>query len=70
MDMSCPYCHSSLGYYQIQQVKRQKMFSWNGRFVQHRATKVFYEGKIKRCLECDQKVTSFAIGAQRELDNA
>lgn len=69
MDKSCPYCQSRLGYYQVEQVKRQARYSWDGRFIDHTVENVFYQGKTMRCLDCDEKVTSFAIGVQREMDN-
>ena len=66
MSNACPYCESALGYYQVQQVKRHARHGWNGRFVKHTDHEIFYEGKTFRCLECNEKVTSFVAGLARE----
>lgn len=67
MDKLCPYCDSALGYYQAQQVKRLAKYSWQGRFMSHQVDNIFYQGKTLRCIDCDEKVTSFVKAVQREV---
>ena len=70
MDKSCPYCQSTAGYYQIQQVRRHANFDWNNaHFISYDNEGVFYKGKAYRCIDCDEKVTSFVKAVHRELDN-
>jgi len=69
MDKSCPYCQGTTGYEVTQQVKRHRWHAWDGSFMEHSDGEVFYQGKTMRCRDCGEKVTSFALGLQRELDN-
>ena len=69
MSNHCPYCESALGYYQVEQVKRHARYSFNGRFIDHTVQDIFYQGKTQRCLDCNEKVTSFVKGVHRDLDN-
>jgi len=66
MSHCCPYCKSALGFYVVQHVKRHARFGWCGRYVKNTDHKIFYEGKARRCLECDEKVTSYAKSLEPE----
>ncbi len=65
--MNCPYCDSPRGYVRIQQVKRLRIYAWDGTFLEDQDEKVFYEGKALRCYNCDEKVTSFVKGLKQPL---
>ncbi len=59
---ACPYCESKRGYHRIQQVKRLRIYAWDGTYLEDQDEKVFYEGQTLRCNACDEKVTSYVKG--------
>ena len=66
MSNHCPYCDSPRGYYQIQQVKRLRISTWDGTYLEDHDEKVFYEGQTLRCISCNEKVSSFVKGLERK----
>jgi hypothetical protein len=66
MSTACPYCQSIRGYVRIQQVKRLRIYAWDGTYLEDQDENIFYEGKALRCISCDEKVTSFVRGLARE----
>lgn len=69
MDKSCPYCQGTAGYYQVQQVRRHCEFNWDACHTIYSNTSIYYKGKAYRCIDCDEKITSWVQGLHRELDN-
>lgn len=56
----CPYCDSSVGYYQNIIVSQSLTCGWDGKDLEDNATPHFIRGgKRKYCQECGRDVTKF-----------
>lgn len=69
MSAQCPYCGGTTGYYQVQQVRRHCEFNWDACHTIYSNDSIFYKGKAQRCIDCDEKITSYVRGVEMALDN-
>ena len=57
----CPYCKSSTGYYYDRTIKYRMSKSFYGIIEDHEEIGVVYENTTKRCIECDEFITSYVV---------
>ena len=55
----CPYCESSRGFYYDRTIKYRMSKSFTGVIEDNKEIEVVYENTTKRCIKCDESITSY-----------
>ena len=55
----CPYCESTGGFYYDRTIKYRMSKSFYGIIEDNEEIEVVYENTTKRCIECDESITSY-----------
>jgi len=55
----CPYCDSKSGFYYDKTIKYRVVKDFNGHIKSHEELEVVYENTTKRCIICEESITSY-----------